>query len=171
MFNDAVKQSTRRICIGSKIVEDVELYNSIITWHKTVANEWCNTEDWCNTVEWRNSDEWCRCIDEWCTTMLLLLEPSSSRIDQRELRSSRSPRSVPYGKHSTCTISDNHILEITLQTINCEVNQNGESLLINNHLNYSKMLELIQKSSGDQQQLLTSQQQDGVIGSATQKNS
>ena len=35
-FNDAVKQSTRRICIGSKIVDDVELQSSIITWRKTV---------------------------------------------------------------------------------------------------------------------------------------
>ena len=66
-FNDAVKQSTKRIRIGSKIVDDVKLYSGITTWHETVANKWSNTEDWCNTVEWRNTGDWCNTV-EWRNT-------------------------------------------------------------------------------------------------------
>ena len=47
-FEEAVKESTRRIHIGSKIIDNVELSSRIITWHKLVANKWSNTVEWCN---------------------------------------------------------------------------------------------------------------------------
>ena len=47
-FNDAVKQLTSRILIGSKIIGNIELSSSIITWHKIVANKWRNTVERCN---------------------------------------------------------------------------------------------------------------------------
>ena len=40
---------TRRIHIGSKIIGNIELSSSIITWHKIVANKWSNTLEWCNS--------------------------------------------------------------------------------------------------------------------------
>ena len=61
-FNDAVKQSTSRIHIGSKIVDNVELSSSIITWHKMVANKWSNTIKLCNCRSF-NSDDGCTLVE------------------------------------------------------------------------------------------------------------
>ena len=66
-------------------------------------------------------------IGERHSTMPSLLDPVAIVLTQRELRSSDSrwpdpPRSVPYGKHTVHTISDNLILELTLHTMNGEVN-------------------------------------------------
>ena len=44
-------------------------------------------------------------------------------------------------------------------------------IIFSNHLAYSPTLELVQKSSGNISKSVASQQQDGVIGSATQPNS
>ena len=36
------------IYIGSKIIDNIELPSSIITWHKLVANKRSSTVEWCN---------------------------------------------------------------------------------------------------------------------------
>ena len=94
------------------------------------AGEWCRTVLMNGVVELRNgaeqclrmvqnsTDEWCSSTDEWCTTVLLLLEPVVLELNQRELRRSYGSwpvsdvRSLWKTQH---TISDNHILELTLQ--------------------------------------------------------
>ena len=92
-FNDAVNQSTKRIHIGGKIVGNVELSCSIITWHKMVANKWRNTIEGATvTIGATLVDgatlkigELCTCrrrnSEDWRTTMPTLLEPSSNSID------------------------------------------------------------------------------------------
>ena len=46
-FNEAVKLSTRRFHIGSKIVDNIESSSSIITYHKIVDKKRSNTVERC----------------------------------------------------------------------------------------------------------------------------
>ena len=82
----------------------------------------CNSEDRHNTRGGATLK-----IGEYRTMMPSLLEPVATVLTQRELRSSYGrwpvpPGSVPYEKHTAHNYSDNYILELTLYTMNGEVN-------------------------------------------------
>ena len=42
----------------SKIINNMELSSSIITWHKIAANKWSNTVEWCNCIEEAQQWRW-----------------------------------------------------------------------------------------------------------------
>ena len=105
-----------------------------------------------------------RCLYCWNPVVLELTD--------RNLRSSyvRWPvlRGLFLMENTEHTISDNHILELTLQTMKWRGKLNWwiTIIIFNNHLNYSPTLELVQESNGAISQSVASQQPDLVIGSA-----
>ena len=120
------------------------------------------TTEWCRTVLTNGAEQYWRMVQlYWWSAPLCFYcwSPVVLELTQRELRSNYGSwpvsevRSLWKTQH---TIRDNHILELALHTMKSWAKLEWWIIitkLFNNHLNYSKTLELVQKSSDDQPQI------------------